>query len=48
MGSGGHYIVDVLLKCAPADTNQKLFTPKPCPPGQGKLLSCLGHIANGC
>lgn len=34
MGSGGHYIVDVLLKCAPADTNQKLFTPKPCPPGQ--------------
>jgi ATP-dependent RNA helicase DOB1 len=34
MGSGGHYIVDVLLRCAPADPAQKLFKPKPCPPGQ--------------
>lgn len=35
MGSGGHYIVDVLLRCAASDPSQKSFKPQPCPPGQG-------------
>ncbi len=32
LGSGGQYIVDVLLNCAPSEGNVKKF--KPCPPGQ--------------
>lgn len=35
MGSGGHYIVDVLLRCAASDPAQKSFKPQPCPPGEG-------------
>lgn len=37
MGSGGHYILDLLLNCAPDDPSQTK-RPRPCPPNQE------GHI----